>query len=272
MSQRRGDNAVSQLRTLLRLLPWVIGSAVAAVLGLLRFRTLVPPETLRASNDVVGNYLQTLGGIYAVLLAFVVYAVWQQFNDARAQVEREASEAAELLRITRALPDAARNALRRRLHDYVCGVLDNEWGPSGERRALHERSKVAKLLDSLWDELTGLEPQRECEKIVVSEALNCFNELCNARTSRISTSQLRMPRPLRLLLYIGALIVSCSTWLFAVDLFAVHAFITGATAAAISHVLYVIEDLDDCFSGEWQVPRAPLLRLREQSKHELESP
>ena len=72
-----------------------------------------------------------------------------------------------------------------------------------------------------------------------------------------------MPRPLRLLLYIGAFIVTGSTYLFAVDSFAVHAFVTGATAAAISHVLYVIEDLDDCLSGDWQIPRAILERVRE---------
>jgi hypothetical protein len=33
--------------------------------------------------------LQALGSVYAVLLAFVVFVVWQQFNDARSFVEKE---------------------------------------------------------------------------------------------------------------------------------------------------------------------------------------
>jgi hypothetical protein len=81
---RRFPGLVTSMRSLvtwLSLLPWVIGSSFAAVLGLRAVRALVPPARLAPSNDVVGNYLQTLGGIYAVLLAFVVFVVWQQFND-----------------------------------------------------------------------------------------------------------------------------------------------------------------------------------------------
>ena len=41
---------------------------------------------------MAGNYLQTVGTIYAVLLAFVVFVVWQQHNDTRSAVESEANE------------------------------------------------------------------------------------------------------------------------------------------------------------------------------------
>ena len=95
------------LLTWLRLLPWVIGSSALAIAGLCVVRALVPLALLEPSNDVVGNYLQTLGGIYAVLLAFVVFVVWQQFNDARASVEREASE------VDRPVPHRAGPAQRR---------------------------------------------------------------------------------------------------------------------------------------------------------------
>ena len=61
----------------------VLGSMAASVLGLCAARRALPARLLAASNDVVGNYLQTLGSIYAVLLAFVVFVVWSQFNDAR---------------------------------------------------------------------------------------------------------------------------------------------------------------------------------------------
>lgn len=50
-----------------------------SVLGLLAFREVVPLDVLRSAEDAIGNYLQTIGGIYAVLLAFVVYVVWGQF-------------------------------------------------------------------------------------------------------------------------------------------------------------------------------------------------
>ena len=52
-------------RTFLHLTPVVAGTSLAAVLGLLAFRELVPLDELRGSSDAVGNYLQTVGGIAA---------------------------------------------------------------------------------------------------------------------------------------------------------------------------------------------------------------
>src|SRR5689334_5976049 len=110
--------AMRSLQTLSRLLPAVIGSAALSIVGLCVVRALVPIELLQPSNDVVGNYLQTIGGIYAVLLAFVVFVVWQQFNDARSSVEREASEVVDLFRTVQGLPNEIRDGVHARLHDY----------------------------------------------------------------------------------------------------------------------------------------------------------
>jgi|GEM_PF-2163837 len=43
------------------------------------------------------------------------------------------------------------------------------------------------------------------------------------------------------------------------DDFTVHAIITGAMVSAVSHVLYVVSDLDDAFGGVWQVSPASFL-------------
>jgi uncharacterized protein DUF4239 len=250
------------LQTLVRLLPAVIGSAALSIVGLCVVRSLVPIEVLRPSNDVVGNYLQTIGGIYAVLLAFVVFVVWQQFNDARASIEREASEVVDLFRIVQGLPNEIRDGVHARLHDYICAVLDHEWAVMARKRGAIESEQAVELLDATWQELRCFEPLSERHKALHAQALTNFNELSNARTSRLSSSQLRIPGPLRYLLYIGAIVLIASMWLCAVDSFTVHAIITGALAGAVSHVLYVIEDLDDAFSGDWQVSKDAFVRAQ----------
>src|SRR5262245_45238456 len=84
-SMRNGTAKASTLLSLLATVSVAIGLALS---GLYLVRRLVPAALLRESNDVVGNYLQTLGTVYAVLLAFVVFVVWSQFNEARSHVER----------------------------------------------------------------------------------------------------------------------------------------------------------------------------------------
>ena len=250
---------------------WVVGlrSVVSAILiasglsiaGLFVVRRLIPMAVLRASNDVVGNYLQTLGGIYAVLLAFVVYVVWGQFNEARALVDREANEVLDLYRTVEALEPAERCAVREGLRAYVDAVLDGEWDAMACGR-LEAGNPVGRILDGVWDALQRFEPGTRREAALFNEALKRFNDLSDARSDRLTSAQSRIPGALHLLLYGGAALVVGSMWLFALDNPWMHAFLTSAMAGAVSHVLYVIRDLDDAFTGDWRVDPERLIKVR----------
>jgi hypothetical protein len=251
-----------RLWVILRLLPIVAGASVVAIIGLWVVRGFLDQHDLQASSDVVGNYLQAVGTIYAVLLAFVVQSVWSQFNDARVCVEHEANELVDLFRLTDGLPDDVRLPLQKALRAYVDKVIELEW------RAMAKRDedtieRIGKELDSVWEVLHGCDVlTSDCEKALHSEALSRFNDLSDARSSRLSAARTRMPFGLSLLLFVGAAVMVLSMYMLAVDRFAVHAIITGALAGAVSHVLYLVMDLDDAFSGLWQVSTAPFERAR----------
>jgi hypothetical protein len=247
--------------TLRAILLWVLPAIGIAEAGLAVVRHLVPAGALAAANDVVGNYLQTLGTIYAVLLAFVVFVVWQQFNDARASIDREANELMDLYRTATGLPDPTGADIRRHAREYVDVVLDHEWEAMrrGDDIALH---RGASLLDAMWRSMHVFEAESHCHAAIHGEMLGRFNDLSDARQARVIAARLRIPRALRILIYMGAVTTSASMYLFAVDSIVIHALMTGAIAGALSHVLYVIHDLDDCFAGDWQVPRSSFEGLR----------
>lgn len=240
---------------------WVLPSIALSEGGLLAVRKLVPAEILAATNDVVGNYLQTLGSIYAVLLAFVVFVVWTQFNDARGRVEVEANELMDLYRTSAGLPDPTRTALQRSIREYVELVAGVEWEAMacGEH---HSFDQGDRLLDAMWHALNTCDAESNCHAALFSEALQRFNGVSDARTNRLTSSQLKIPLALRILLYMGASITIGSMYLFQVDSLWVHLIMTGAMAGALSHILYVVHDLDDCFAGAFQVPRQSFERVR----------
>ncbi|HUJ59868.1 MAG TPA: DUF4239 domain-containing protein [Kofleriaceae bacterium] len=249
------------LKTSLHLVPIVIGVAAASVIGLLAFRSVVSPDQLQASSDAVGNYLQTVGGIYAVLLAFVVYVVWGQFNDARACVEREASSVVDLHRTASGLPPATRSEIQRHLRAYIDAVLADEWPAMAEgNEATIER--VGAKLDDVWVEIHRCEPSNDCQHVVYAEVLSRFNELSDLRTNRLTASRARIPLAMRILLNTGAVITIASMYLMSVPQLWIHVTVTAALAGAIAHVLFLIHDLDDAFAGDWQVAKAPFLRAR----------
>jgi hypothetical protein len=244
------------LLTTLRLAPALGLATIGSLAGLLVVRALVPNAVLERSSDALGTYLQTVGGIYAVLLAFVVYVVWGQFNDARSLVQREAASLVDLHRTVCGLPRESRMAIQLGLRMYINAVLEKEW----TAMAHHDQKAIAQIgtiLDSVWLAIHRCQPTSDCQHTVYSEVLSRFNDLTDLRTNRLITAEFRIPLAMKILLYNGAVIVIGSMYLMAIPQLWLHALVTAAMAGAVAHVLYLISDLDDAFSGDWQVARTP---------------
>jgi hypothetical protein len=250
----------NRLRAVLRLAVIVLGASAVTILALALLRPHLPTSTLRASNPEVGNYLQAVGTIYAVLLAFVVYVVWGQFDAARKQVDHEANEVIDLYRTADGFPAAARAHVQGELAAYVAAVIREEW-PAMATRGEAVLERTGAHLDRVWAGLHCLDAEDDCQRALHGEALSRFNDLSDARTERLTSARMRIPFGLKLLLSVGAFVMVASMFLVQVDSFAVHAIMTGAMAGAVSHVLYLVIDLDDAFAGVWRVSPAAFERV-----------
>lgn len=249
------------LKVTLRLSGVVFVGAGAAIAGLVVFRKFVDWDSLKASSDSLGTFVQTLGGIYAVLLAFVVIVVWGQFNDARSFVDREANALVDLHRTASGLPPDTRTVIQKELREYVDAVIHDEWQAmnKGDHATIE---RITGRLDHVWTAIHTCDPRNECQQAMHSEVLSRFNDLTEHRTNRLNTAGSRIPIALNVLLYTGALIMIGSVYLLAFDRFWLHAAVTGLMAGAIAHILFLIYDLDHEFSGDWQVEKTAFVRAR----------
>ena len=249
------------LITLVRLTAIVAGASFVSVLGLFVFRSLAPLDDLRATSGELGNYLQTVGGIYAVLLAFVVYVVWNQFDQARGHIDREATALVDLHRTASGLPVASRDAIQLGLRSYLEAVLTEEW-PAMTRHDEATISRVGERLDHVWLAIHQCVPARECQHTIYGEVLSRFNDLTDVRTSRLTSSRQRIPLAMKILLYAGAFIMVGSMYLMIIDPAWVHALATAMLAGAVAHILFLIVDLDDPFAGRYTAGKEPFERAR----------
>lgn len=53
---------------------------VAAGALKLLLASMLPPEVLRVEVHGVAAYLAVLGGVYGIIVAFLLFVVWDQFN------------------------------------------------------------------------------------------------------------------------------------------------------------------------------------------------
>jgi hypothetical protein len=181
------------LITTMRLSAIVAGVSIISVVGLVVFRQVAPMADIRGSSGEIGNYLQTVGGIYAVLLAFVVYVVWNQYDQARGHIDRESAALIDLHRTASGLPTGTRDEIQAGLRAYVSSVLHDEW--TAMRR--HDEatiSRVGERLDRVWLAIHKCMPVSECQHTIYSEVLSRFNDLTDVRTSRRGCTRSRPVR------------------------------------------------------------------------------
>lgn len=254
------------MRTLTGLVITVTAGMAAAVAGLIAVRAFVPPDDLRASNDVCGGYLQTLGTIYAVLLAFVVFVVWTQQTDARRLVERQADELADVLRMARAMGEPMATRALAAARAYAREVADVEWRLMASGRS---SPRAAELLDDLWHAVEVAAPDTPRHEALYAEAVDRFAELGDARADLLHCSRVRVPVTLWLLILSGGAGTVGSMYLFGVELFWPHAAMTASLAGAVAFMLFLIYDLDNPFQGDWRLRPAPILLAVSQAEADV---
>src|SRR3712207_1712458 len=153
----------------------VCGACLAAVVGLTLVQRLVPATIRKEHNDVAGFIYAALGVIYAVLLALVVIAVWEEFGRARVTVESEANALAEISWLAYSLPEPEGPHLQELARSYAEEVVDEEWPLMEQGRTpLMEQSTRATptgwvLIDDIRATLQGYEPRTESEQELYAE-------------------------------------------------------------------------------------------------------
>src|SRR5215213_2349861 len=112
---------------------WLLGLVIVGVsmllahVGLRLVRRVVPLPVHETQHEVGGFIIGVMGAIYAVLLAFVVVAVWGQFSDAKLVVESEANHLNDLSRMAQGFGGPTQRRTLGGLKNYTRAAVDEEW-------------------------------------------------------------------------------------------------------------------------------------------------
>ena len=121
------------LRLLNEVSPWLLALGIVALaeaysIGLMLLcRKRWGTDRLALNNEVAGFKFAVVGVFYAVLLAFVVIAVWEDYRDTETAVRNEAKALADLHQVSYGLPDESGTKIRKHLRTYTQQVHDLEW-------------------------------------------------------------------------------------------------------------------------------------------------
>lgn len=226
----------------------IVGVAILlAVGGLCLIRSFMPTHQRKLHNDVAGPIFATIGVIYAVLLAFMVVIVWENFHSARNDVAKEANYLAAVYRDTTPFAPAFRAQFKTELKEYVNDIVNDEW----PLLARGERSeKVQAAQGRLWNLFSRYQPQTETQKVFFAESVKKFNEACELRRMRLVDAHSGIHPVLWFVLIAGGLITIAFSFFFGTENFGPHLWMSSLLAALIALALFTIMTLDYPFTGD----------------------
>ena len=231
-----------------------LAAAVYSIGLMVAARYLYGVDRLKLNNEVAGFKFAVVGVFYAVMLAFVVIAVWEDYRKTEAAVRDEAKAVVDLHRITFALPIEGGAEIRKHLVAYTNDVREHEWTTmaAGEPSDI-----VVKDLDRLTQAIFAVTPSNLQQLALYQNALRLLAVMTDNRNERLDSSDGSMPKILWVVLIVGGLITLGYPAFFGSINLVAQILMTGALAELVALAMLLGLAFDYPFTGEVRISPFP---------------
>lgn len=200
---------------------------------------------LKDHHDVLGMIFSVAAAFYGVVLAFVIVAAWQDFQDAAAREQSESLALTELYEVGIRLPPPTNQLMTTAIRGYLSDSLAYEWSGNPNPHSMLERGHMKMMLAALL----SLNPQSQKDGILYGKAMDQITKLFEARQQRILYSQSNIPVIVWLVIIFGAGVTISLSFFF----FTKHRLLQAVTsmlfAMLIGLTIVAIYDLSHPYQG-----------------------
>lgn len=216
---------------------------------------------LVSNTDLISAVYQAMGTIYAILLTFTLWGVWQHFTDAETSVQNETYALLDLVHMIESIPGDTKVNLRKAALAYISHVIEKEWPAirnlTNEQLNLHEQQHNA--AHEIMATVQGIQPKNEREMVIFGQSLTLLTSWLDARRTRILSVRGNNARALWPLLYTGAIVLFAFHGLFVANTLSIWIMLLFGTSLVIGVTFYLIFSLDSPYSGTLCIDAEPFL-------------
>lgn len=214
---------------------------------------------LEANTDLSATVYQVLGTIYAILLTFTLWGVWQNFSLADASVQNEAYTLLDLVHMLEGVTSWEHIQIRSAALTYTQLVLEKEWphlkNMTDDYINIQEANNCKPMqLVYLIQEIT---PSTERENIIFNQALTLLANWLDARRQRLLAARGNSAKALWPLLIAGAFVLFSFHGLFVAKTIGIWCALLFGVSLIIGITFYLIFILDCPFSGYFCIDVEP---------------
>ena len=226
-----------------------------ALFGVYLVRKTYSADVLKENHEVAAIIFNAFGLFYGVMVAFVVFATWNGYDEATKNLQMEASEALDIFHSAESFPDPANKIIQQGLRDYVASVYNDEVQRMSQGEIGVYSGGAHASLRTLFSQMDATSiPNRE----LYAESLRCLNNLAQYRRMRIFAGNDTVPPVIWLVLLVGGVFAVSYTFFFGMKNIKAQYLLTATLTVMISSILFLIYVLDHPFTGTSKVSLEPL--------------
>ena len=224
---------------------------IACIVGALIFLFIVSrtyaAHARKESNDFTGAVVAVIGTTYAVILAFMLSGVWNQYQQAQSNEEQEANSLVNVWRIATQLQVPGAQEAQALCLNYADNVIHQEWPALLASKPLPPEN--ANVINQLWKFAGQIQAHSGNDSIAAYQMMEELRLLTEYRRIRVMQSREALPAILWAVLIVGGIISIAAACLFGVPSFRFHVLQVGVLSFLISLVLVAIADIDRPYQG-----------------------
>jgi Protein of unknown function (DUF4239) len=257
----------------------IVAVATAAAIGaLLWLRRRAPDGGYYHDPDRAAGVFGVLGASFAVLLAFVIFLSFEDYDNAKAAAEDEALAVLEQFEAAELFAPTDRDVLQGELVCYGRAVVEDEWPLMADNERSELVDRWVFTLDRTFD---ASQPRGYPARVAFDKWFDETTQGGKGRTTRLLEASGPIPSPMWFVLLLGAAIVVgyMLFWADSGERRKAQAMQIGAVTAVVTTGLLIVRFLDNPYedsagSIKPEAMRATVVQLQEleHSRHPLAAP
>jgi len=245
----------------------VAATVIGSLLFMVVLNRLWPWEKRRNHNDLIGWQLSILGTTYAVIVGFMLYAVWTAFGEATLNADLESNSVVNVYHLAHGLPEPQSAQLEALARSYAEGAINGDW-PQMARGQVPEKS--VEINKEMWRVAMSVRAATSSEQTAEDHVLSELIALSQHRMTRLMESTYRLPSVLWSVLLVGGILTIVSACTFGSESTKLHALQVFSFSLLISLSLVAITDIHRPFQGLIHVSDYAFRRAQQNMQPRLE--